>query len=457
MRTTLDDVTSAPLSRRRLLQVGTLGATGLSLPTLLAAEQRRGGSVEPLADACILIFLNGGPSHLDMWDPKPDAPNGIRGPFQPIATSLPGYRVSDQLPKLAKQMHRATVVRSMHHSVNNSHAAAVYCAMTGHDRGEKGGGARPDDNPTPGSVLAMLRPPTRAIAPNVHMPYITKEGAKGPPQPGFFGGYLGAGHDPLFVLKDPNAKNFRVSELTLLHDVSAKRLEQRRQLFAQIDRQLATRKGLANVDAMDGFQRRAFELLTSKDTQRAFKLSEEPDKTRSAYGRNRYGQSVLLARRLIEAGTRMVTVSWAPDANATWDTHGNNFNKLKNTLLPQFDAAWSSLIQDLVDRRMLKRTLVAVLGDFGRTPKINKNAGRDHWNFCYSLMLAGGGFRRGLIHGTSDRIGGFPASLPLRPGDIVSTIYHALGIPHDREIRDRLNRPHRLVPQGRVVTALLDR
>jgi hypothetical protein len=467
-------------TRRHVLQLGALGLTGLSLPRLLAAEASRSATLKPRADHCILIFLNGGPSHHDMWDMKPDAADAIRGPFKPIATSLSGYQMGEHLPRLAKQMHRATVVRSMHHGVNNSHAAAVYCAMTGHDRGEKGGGARPDDNPTIGSVLSMLRPPTKPIAPNVHLPFITKEGAGGPPQPGFFGGYLGGAHDPLFVLNDPNVKDFRVNELTLLPDVSDRRLAARRQLLAKIGgakrgqdsfrqrkpRDRFERNGgekspdpflpsSSATDAMDGFQRRAFALLTSAATQRAFRLSDEPAKTRDAYGRNRYGQSTLLARRLIEAGTRMATVSWAPDANATWDTHGNNFNKLKNELLPQFDAAVSSLIQDLVDRRMLDRTLVAVLGDFGRTPKINKAAGRDHWNYCYSLMLVGGGFRPGLIYGSSDRIGAFPASSPTTPGDVISTIYHALGISHDREIRDRLDRPHRLVPVGNVVAGLL--
>ncbi|GAB4158711.1 MAG: DUF1501 domain-containing protein [Planctomycetaceae bacterium] len=453
-------MTHQQISRRNLLQIGCLGATagvGLSLPELLAAESRsRTSSLKPRADSCILIFLNGGPSHLDMWDMKPEAADGIRGPFKSIATSLAGYRMGEHLPKLAKQMHHATVVRSMHHSVNNSHAAAVYCSMTGHDRGEKGGGARPDDNPTPGSVLSMLRPPKRPIAPNVHLPFITKEGAGGPPQPGFFGGYLGGAHDPLFVLKDPNASGFRIPELTLFNDVSENRFAKRRQLLSQLDQQLKSKEAQAALDSMDGFQQRAFQLLTSEATQRAFRLSEESAKTRDAYGRNRYGQSVLLARRLIQAGTRMVTISWAPDANATWDTHGNNFNKLKNTLLPQFDSACGTLIADLAERKMLDRTLVAVLGDFGRTPKINKNAGRDHWNFCYSIMFAGGGFKPGFIYGSSDRTGAFPNSDPLKPGDIVSTIYHTLGIAPHTEIRDRLNRPHRLVPDGHIANVLLD-
>lgn len=444
------------LSRRQMLTVGGLGLVGLSLPRLLAAQARAAeAGITPRADALIVILLNGGPSHLDMWDMKPEAPEGIRGEFQPIATSLPGYMMCEHLPRLATQIHRTTVVRSMYHGVNDAHAAAVYAALTGHDRGELGGGAKPTDNPSPGSVLAMLRPPEQPIVPHVTLPYITKEGAGGPPQPGFFGGYLGQAYDPLFVLRDPNAEDFAVPELTLQADVSLARLERRRALFASLEKSLDHGPGRASVDAMDAFQQKALELLTSAATRDAFRLDAEPDATRESYGRNIYGQSVLLARRLIEAGTRMVTISWAPDANATWDTHGGNFAKLKNPLLPQFDAACTSLLEDLADRGMLERTLVAVMGDFGRTPKVNANAGRDHWNYCYSLMLAGGGIREGLIYGESDKIGAFPTRDPLTPGDIISTIYHALGIAPDREMRDTLDRPHRLVPTGQVVDALL--
>ncbi len=441
------------LSRRHLLQVGGLGLMGLSLPNLLSAREP---SLTPKADHAVILFLNGGPSHLDMWDVKPDAADGIRGEFQPIPTSLPGYFVSDQMPKLSRHMHRATVVRSMHHGVNNAHAAAVYAAMTGHDRGEIGGGTRPTDYPSPGCVLSMVRPPDRPIVPQVHLPYITAEGAGGPPQPGFFAGILGRARDPLFVLRDPNSPEFAIPELTLLADVSTERLALRRRLFETVDSQLREQAGVNAADSMTGFQQRALQLLTSENTQRAFRLSEEPDAVRDTYGRNIYGQSTLLARRLIEAGTRLVTLSWAPDANATWDTHGSNFKKLKGTLLPQLDAACSSLLTDLADRGLLDRTIVAVFGDFGRTPKINGNdAGRDHWNYCYSLMLLGGGFKQGLIYGSSDKTGAFPASDPLIPGDIVSTMYHCLGLRHDREIHDATNRPFRLVPTGDVVDTLL--
>lgn len=445
------------LARRHALQIGGLGLAGLSLPRLLQAESAaEPPTLAPRADACIILFLNGGPSHLDMWDLKPQAPDGIRGEFQPIASSLPGLSVSEHLPQMARHVHRGTLIRSMHHGVNNAHAAAVYTSLTGHDRGEIGGGAQPTDNPSPGSVLSLVRPPHKPVIPHVTLPYITKEGAGGPPQPGFFGGYLGAALDPLFVLRDPNAPDFGVPELTLLADVSSTRLAGRRALLTQLGHHLASPAGRDAIDAMDSFQSRALDLLTSTATQRAFRIGEEPDNVRDRYGRNIYGQSVLLARRLIEAGTRLVTVSWAPDANATWDTHGSNFTNLKNTLLPQFDAACASLLDDLDQSGLLDRTVVAVLGDFGRSPKINGNAaGRDHWNYCYSSLFFGGGFRAGYVHGASDKIGAFPAADPLTPGDSIATLYHTLGIPHDLELRDRLARPHRLVPIGDVVPALL--
>jgi hypothetical protein len=206
---------------------------------------------------------------------------------------------------------------------------------------------------------------------------------------------------------------------------------------------------------MGAFQQKAFGLLTSAGTRRAFELHREPPAVRDAYGRNVYGQSVLLARRLIEAGTRVACISWAPDANATWDTHAGNFVKLKGELLPQLDAAVASLLGDLASRGMLERTLVAVMGEFGRSPKVNSAAGRDHWNFCYTLMLAGGGIKGGFVHGASDRTGGRPSSCPVTPADVVATIYHCLGISPQLELRDRLSRPFQLVPWGSPIKELL--
>ena len=433
------------VSRRQMLQIGAASALGLTLPRMLSAEAQ---SHATTADAVIVLFLNGGPSHLDMWDLKPSAPAEVRGEFKPIPTSVPGVQFGEHLPKLARHMHHCTLVRSVHHSVNNAHAAAVYTGLTGHDRGEIGGGAKPTDHPAIGSVLGMIRPPQTTIVPYVSMPYVTQEGKGGPPQPGFFGGLLGRARDPLFVLRDPNAPNFAMPELSLAPDVTPQRLDERRRLMDHLAGE--------RVSDLSGFQSKAFDLLTSPATQRAFQIDREPAKVREAYGRNIYGQSTLLARRLIEAGSRVACISWAPDANATWDTHGGNFKKLKGELLPQLDAAVSSLLQDLDSRGMLKRTVVAVMGEFGRSPKINaSDGGRDHWNFCYSLLLAGGGFRPGHVHGSSDKIGSRPSSNPVTPADIVATIYHCLGIPSEYEIRDRQNRPFQLVPWGQPVKELL--
>ncbi|MFN9717625.1 MAG: DUF1501 domain-containing protein [Planctomycetota bacterium] len=441
------------LSRRRVLRIGAgagaiLGASGSSVINADVTEK-----LTARADHCIVLFLNGGPSHLDMWDMKPEAPAEIRGEFAPISTTIPGIPVCEHLPRLARQLHRAALIRSMHHSVNNSHAAAVYAALTGHDRGEQGGGAKPSDNPSPGSVLARLRPAHNRTLPYISLPYKTKEGAGGPLQPGFLAGFMGPAYDPFWVLNNPDAADFHVDNLSLPDPVTPQRMSDRSQLLADLG------LGLSSTDpslaAIDEFQSRAFELLTSDAAQKAFHLNLESNETRARYGRNIYGQSALLARRLVEAGTRFVTLSWAPDANATWDTHGDNFNKLKKVLLPEFDAACSSLLEDLADRGLLERTLVCVLGDFGRTPKINANAGRDHWNSCYTVMLAGAGIRPGAIYGASDRYGSVPAESPVTPGDVIATVYRLLGIQSTTQIYDALGRPHEVVPHGQVLSGIL--
>lgn len=456
-----------PFSRRELLRAGSLAALGLSLPQLLAAQQpdasarkqhqpeasARDRSTSAKADACIVIYLNGGPSHLDMWDMKPLAPVEVRGEFGAISSSLPGVPVCEHLPRLADRLHRMTLVRSMNHSVNNAHAAAVYAALTGHDRGERGGGAKPTDHPSPGAVLAKLRPVAGTAMPYVALPYQTKEGAGGPLQPGFLAGFLGASYDPFWVVDDPNQPSFRVRNLAL-EGISSDRFSERTRLLSALDHGVA-RQSERSLTAMNDFQQKAFDLLTSTAAQRAFDLDQESAATRDRYGRNVYGQSVLLARRLVEAGTRFVTMSWAPDANATWDTHGGNFTKLKNELLPQFDAAFAGLIDDLADRGLLERTLVAVLGDFGRTPKVNPGAGRDHWNACYTILMCGGGIREGYVHGASDRIGAQPLESPVSPGDIVATTYRLLGVDPQHIIYDALNRPLTVSPKGRVVQELL--
>jgi hypothetical protein len=419
---------------------------------VLAAGQSAPGGGRPAADSCILVFLNGGPSHLDMWDMKPDLPKEMRSEFKPVATAVPGVQVCEHLPRLARQMPRCTLVRSVHHD-QVAHAPAVYTALTGARSDVRAGivGAKPTDHPAIGSVVGRHRPPAAHVPPYVLMPYLTAEGAGGPPQPGFLGGWLGKTNDPFLVLKGgPAPDGFNLPALTPGEGMSTARLQDRGRLLALVNESSgAARVGLAQE--MERLQERACDLLTSPATQRAFRLEQEPPRVRDAYGRNIYGQSLLLARRLVEAGTRLACVSWAPDANATWDTHGQNFTKLKDQLLPPFDLGFSSLLDDLAGRGLLERTLVVVMGEIGRTPRINGGAGRDHWEFCYTVLFAGGGTRGGFVYGASDKRGAYPSQNPVTAGDVVATIYHALGIAPDVELRDRLGRPMPLVPQGSAI------
>lgn len=443
----------AGLTRRNMLQIGTIGALNLSLTGLLAADER--GPRKGTADSCILIFLNGGPSHLDMWDMKPELPKEMRSEFQPVATSVPGIRVCEHLPQLAKVMDHCTLVRSVHHN-EVAHAPAVYTALTGIPSGVRAGivGAKPTDHPAIGSVVGRFRPPASKVMPYVLLPYLTAEGAGGPPQPGFLGGWLGKAHDPFLVLKggkDPIG--FDLPALAPDVGMTAERMGGRGRLLDDVNRAGGT-VGSALAAELERLQARACDLLTSPSAQRAFRLDQEPAKVRDSYGRNIYGQSLLLARRLVEAGSRLACISWAPDANATWDTHGNNFAKLKNELLPPFDRGFTRLLSDLTERGILDRTLVVVMGEIGRTPKINAGAGRDHWEHCYSVLFAGGGTKGGFVHGASDRHGAYPSQNPVTASDIVASVYHALGIAPDSTLTDPLGRPLALLPDGEPIRDL---
>lgn len=446
------------ISRRRLLEVGSAGMLGLSLPGLLRAEAAVPAADGPKAKSLIVVFLNGGPSHLDMWDPKPNAPAEVRGEFKPLNTPVAGMQLTEHLPKLARLGPDISLLRSVHHRVSNAHAMAVYLALTGDDRGDGtvAVGFNQNDFPALGSVVSRVYPARRAMVPYVSLPYRTKEGAGGPPQPGFYGGWMGQQYDPLFVLKDPNAPDFSIPELTLPDGFTPRRVELRRDLLRSVNRELDHVRRDGNFTALDSFQQRALDLVASPTTRHAFAINEEPDRVRESYGRNIYGQSILLARRLVESGCRVVTMSWAPDANATWDTHGGNFARLKDNLLPQLDACLSSLLTDLKDRGLLDETLVVCMGEFGRSPKINAGAGRDHWPGCYSVLMAGGGVKGGRIVGRSDDLGGEPAENALTPQDIIATIYHQLGISAETEFPDRLDRPLKILNgSGRVIHELV--
>jgi hypothetical protein len=467
------------LSRRDWLQVGGLGILGLSLPRLLRAEDaQRSTDHRPSparsrqrrpAESCIVIWLAGGPSQPDMWDMKPDAPVEFRGEFRPIATTVPGIQMCEHLPHVARQAHHVTIIRSAHHQVGHAHCAAAYFVLSGDNRGDTfvNFGAGPNDHPGIGAVLARLRPPERLIVPFVTAPYIMTEGIGGPPSPGIYGGWMGHAYDPFEVNRhrsekeDPNSPDFGFPELTLRAEVNPARLAGRRGLLGQINARADAlqRSGIART--MDAYQQRAFALLTSGATRRAFDLSREPAPLRARYGRNIYGQSCLLARRLVEAGTRMVLVRWAPDCNATWDTHGTianqppAFHVLKGTLLPQLDAGLGTLLEDLHLRGLLGETLVVVMGEFGRSPKVNPWAGRDHWPRCYSVLLAGGGVRGGDVYGKSGRLGEDPSEDPVTPHDVVATVYSLLGVPPQTELTDPQGRPVRVGGPGKVIQGVL--
>ena len=426
------------LDRRALLSVGAVGLSGLTLPNVLRAEAA-GARRKATAKSVILLFQFGGPSHLDTFDPKPDAPDGIRGEFGSLPTTTPGLRVCEHLPKLSTRADRYAVVRSVRHTRAN-HNPGAYYSLTGREplTDLVTANAAATDFPHPGSVAAALLPPDRGVPPFVALPTMIADGPFR--TPGEFAGLLGKGYDPLWVLKDPNRADFAVTELAPPGGVDVTRLADRKAMQAGLAGLSDLADRAAEVRGMQDHQARAVDLLTSPRTQKAFALGDEPPAVRDRYGRNTYGQSVLLARRLVEAGVRFVTVYYSAGIGG-WDTHADNFKLLKGSRLPHTDAALSALLDDLHDRGLLDETLVYWTGDFGRTPKVNGQAGRDHWPPCQSVVLAGGGVRGGITFGASDRSGAFPKDDPVRPDDVTATVYHALGLDPAAEIRDQLGRP----------------
>ncbi len=431
---------SYPLSRRDLLRVGALGV-GLSLPQLLrlqAAQPR------PAADACILVFLWGAPSQFETFDPKPDAPAEVRGEFGVRRTRLPGVIFGEHVPLLAERNDRFSIIRTCAQS-STHHQSAAYEALTGYppSRDAVALTATPADHPNLGSVVARFAPGRSALPRFVQLPQLASD--VGNLTPGQFAGFLGRQFDPLAITSDPSDPRFNVAELSLPADVSASRLEDRETLLRLVDRQAAALERSAPTRALGVYQERAVKLLTGSAAREAFDLGREPAGVRERYGRNTLGQSCLLARRLVEAGVKLVTVCSGFNGKTpqdAWDTHKDNFRKLKNQLLPPMDRAVSALLDDLGERGLARRTLLLVMGEFGRTPRINKDAGRDHWHHCYSVMLAGGGVRPGLVLGQSDRQGGYPVrGRVCTPADLCATVYHLLGIDHHAEMTDQSGKP----------------
>ena len=370
---------------------------------------------------------------------KPGAPREIRGEFAPISTSLPGLRVCEHLPRLAKVAEKYCLVRSVNHTSSN-HNSAAYYSLTGHKPliDIVTANATATDFPAYGSIVDKLAPSTRRVPTSVSLPTMIADGPFR--TPGEFGGFLGKTHDPLFINRDPNDTPFRVEELSLPLEIPFDRAGDRRGLLAGLAAHSRLNESIGAVRGMDAYQQKAFSLLTSNETQRAFDIEREDPRIRDRYGRTTYGQSVLLARRLVEAGVRFVTVYYSPGIGG-WDTHKDNFNILRNSRLPITDQTVSALIEDLDVRGLLDETMVVWTGEFGRSPTINADAGRDHWPQCYTVLMAGGGLKRGFIHGASDASGAFPRDSPCTPDDVSATMFHCLGIDPATELKDQLDRP----------------
>jgi hypothetical protein len=457
------------LNRRSALRIGTLGLAGLCLPETLRAEARVGAALPGAATSkatplkrraknVIFLHQHGGPSHIDTFDMKPAAPAGIRGEFQPIASSLTGVPITEHLPRWGQMLHLWGQVRSVHHKMKNHNSAGYYCLT---------GKAPPTDDqrlrdslelyPAYGSVVSkFLGAEQPGIPPFVAFPHVVRDGSI---TPGQHASFLGKRYDPFFFGADPNASSFALPELQLPESVDLARLDRRRTLLEIVDAQLGLKYQSAIAGGMDEFQQQALSILSAPGLKEALDIAQEPEWLRDAYGRTTYGQSCLLARRLIEAGTRFVTVYFSSGIGGKgsegWDTHQDNFTDLKNRLLPITDQTVPTLIADLRSRGLLDDTLVLWMGEFGRGPKIGDRdgKGRNHWPECYTVMMAGGGVTGGAIYGASDAQGAYPASDPVRPEDIAATLYWALGIDPASEVVDTQSRPLP-ISQGNPVTAL---
>ena len=436
------------LPRRSLLRVGVAGLFGAGLPfgEMLArqarAEEERPGSTKDVS--LIILFLKGGLSTIDTWDLKPDAPAEFRGPFQPIDTNVPGIRIGEHLPLCAQQADKFSLVRSFGHR-NSDHGPADHYMLTGYHplAGFNPSLSPNNQRPSHGSIVAKKLGPRGSVPPYVCLPRMHASAGAA---------YLGAGVAPLVVEADPNSPNFSVPDLTPPLAIRSDRLAARKELRDGIDRFRQSGENAANkgAQAVDVFQRKAFDLMTSAAARAAFDIHEEADSLRERYGRNSLGQSCLMARRLVEAGVRCITID-----HTNWDTHDNNFNVLQKDLLPLLDRGLSTLLVDLQERGRLDSTLVVVTGEFGRTPRINANSGRDHWGPSFTVALAGGGIRGGRVVGKSDARAEKPDGNPYGPEDLSATMYRLMGIDPEEEFYTPEGRPVKIANSGRIINELL--
>jgi hypothetical protein len=438
---------SGQIGRRSFLQAG-LGACGLTLPAFLGLQNAAASSPVSLGRAkrCIILYCWGGMSHHETWDPKPDAPAEIRGEFGTIQTATPGIVLGEHLPKLSKLTDKLAIIRSTHHD-DSAHGRGMYWNLTGH-RPPRAGNIPPkrEDWPTLAAMISKFRAAPKDVPTSVRLPYPMVD--NGTLQAGEYGGWLGATYDPI-VMRPPGGEPYGCvsrtlgSEVLQLGDVDQDRVQSRTSLLRQLEQPISSR---GEMPGFDHFRNLAKDILLGTAVRNAYDLDQEDPKVRESYGNHLAGQSMLLARRLTDAGVPVVQVCCAAGdlnggAGDMWDTHADNFNRLRDRLLPVFDHATSALLQDLDQRGALDETLVAILTDFGRTPRVNGAAGRDHYPNVYSVALAGGGVQGGQVYGSSDAQGAEPRSQACGPADIHATIFHSLGISPRAEIVDPLGRP----------------
>ncbi len=451
------------VSRREWLRLGGLSSLGLGLSHLVEAKQSRASSNLPSfgkAKSCIFLFMLGGPPQHETWDPKPNASAEVRGEFAAIGSATPGLQVGELMPLTAKLTDRIAVLRAMA-TDDNAHSSSGYWMLTGRPHAPKNfenalAGA-PNDWPCLAAMVRQLRGDRNGFPGSVRLPEAIWNTGK-IYWPGQDAGWLGATADPWLLTCDPNDKEFRVPDISLPASLSPEQFGDREQLqrvmnepFRRFDQQ--------PIQRWTQWQAKALDLMRSEATQRAFQIDSESEATRDRYGRNRFGQSVLMARRMVEAGVSLVQVNWTrwkedPDVAPAWDTHAKNSERLKTALMPPMDQAYSALLEDLQQRGMLEDTLVVWAGEFGRSPKINPSGGRDHWGHVFSAALAGGGVRGGVVHGQSDRDAAFPLEGRVEPQDLAATILHCLGIDPETLIYDRVKRPF-AVSNGQVIEKIL--
>lgn len=445
------------MTRRLALQTGGLGLLGLTMPRILAAEEHP-AKIPARAKSVVFLYQFGGPSQLDTFDLKPEAPDGIRSKYGHIGSSLPGLRVSEYLPETAKVMHKVTLIHTLNHTMKN-HNSASYYALTGHEPPLDDIRLRDSVElyPAYGSVVDRIAPNTNGMPTFVAYPHVMADGSI---TPGQHASFLGKKHDPLLIREDPNSRDFKLPQLSLPRNISPERLEQRREIQKLINEQSQLLDYSAQARGLDDYYEKTLGMLNSPRVRQAFEIDREPEQVRNAYGRTTYGQGCLLARRLVEAGVKFVNVYFDDSIGGRrtddggWDTHGFDNTRMYEIIdkrhLPLTDQTLPVFLNDLDERGLLETTLVVWLGEFGRTPQINKNISRDHWPQCYTVLLAGGGVKRGFRYGESDKHAAYPDRDGVTPDDLAATMMHALGIDPETEVRDSLDRPLPIY-RGRVI------